>query len=130
MSSLVIVKRGEKVPEKDRRPENPLLVKDMPALPESRRADQQGGQGSGVLFRCLPGRGRTCARIGDRAAAERQSGGADADAALAPADATGRVQQVGRLPIDGAAAGTYELRAIVKQGPEQIVRSTMLRVVE
>ena len=32
-----------------------------------------------------------------------------------PADANGRIQQLGRLPIDQLAPGTYELRAIAKQ---------------
>ena len=46
------------------------------------------------------------------------------------ADAAGRIQQVGRLPLDQLAPGTYELRAVVKQGSEQVFRSTMLRIVE
>jgi hypothetical protein len=49
---------------------------------------------------------------------------------LAAADAMGRVQQVGRLPLADLAPGTYDLRAIVKQGSDQIVRSALLRVVE
>jgi hypothetical protein len=49
---------------------------------------------------------------------------------LAPSDAAGRIQQVGRLPLDQLAAGTYELRAVVKQGSEQVFRSTMLRIAE
>jgi hypothetical protein len=43
-------------------------------------------------------------------------------------DATGRAAQVGRLPLDQLTAGTYELRAIVKQGDQQVSRSAMLRV--
>jgi hypothetical protein len=46
------------------------------------------------------------------------------------ADAAGRVQQLGRLPIDQLAPGTYELRAVVKQSSEQMFRSTMLRIIE
>ena len=49
---------------------------------------------------------------------------------LGAADASGRIQQVGRLPIAELAAGTYELRAIVTQGTDQVVRSSMLRIVE
>ncbi len=49
---------------------------------------------------------------------------------LGAPDATGRVQQVGRLPLTDLPPGTYDLRAIVKQGSEQIVRSALLRVVE
>ena len=35
---------------------------------------------------------------------------------LPAADASGRIQQVGRLPLDQISAGTYELRVVVKQG--------------
>ena len=34
-----------------------------------------------------------------------------------PADANGRIQQLGRLPIDQVPPGTYELRAIVRRRP-------------
>ena len=47
-----------------------------------------------------------------------------------PADANGRMQQLGRLPIDQLAPGTYELRAIVKQGDSRSTRSTLLRIVD
>ncbi len=40
---------------------------------------------------------------------------------LPAADATGRIQQVGRLPIGELAPGNYELRAVVAQGTEQVV---------
>jgi hypothetical protein len=48
----------------------------------------------------------------------------------APADRAGRMQQLGRLPIDQLAPGTYELRAIAKQGSNQLFRSALLRIVE
>jgi hypothetical protein len=47
-----------------------------------------------------------------------------------PADASGRVQQLGRLPLEAIAPGTYELRAVVKQGDQQVTRSIMLRVTD
>ena len=60
MSSLVIVKRGEKVPEGEPRT-GPLFVKDVLHLPESRRGRQQGGQGGRLLLHRVPGR-RACPR--------------------------------------------------------------------
>ena len=42
--------------------------------------------------------------------------------------AAGRIQQLGRLPIDQLAPGIYELRAIVTQGDERVLRSTMVTV--
>jgi hypothetical protein len=49
---------------------------------------------------------------------------------LDAADASGQIQQVGRLPIGEIPAGTYELRVIIKQGTEQVFRSAMLHVAD
>ena len=49
---------------------------------------------------------------------------------LAAVDASGRIQQAGRLPLAQLTPGTYDLRAVVKQGTEQVFRSTMLRITE
>ena len=49
---------------------------------------------------------------------------------LSAADAAGRIQQVGRLPLDQLSPDTYELRAVVKQGDVQVFRSVMLRVTD
>jgi hypothetical protein len=49
---------------------------------------------------------------------------------LSGADKSGRIQQVGRLPLDRIVPGTYELRVIVKQGQQQVFRSVMLFVTE
>jgi len=45
-------------------------------------------------------------------------------------DAAGRIQQYGKVPVAGLAAGTYELRATVAQGAERLVRSSLIRIVE
>jgi hypothetical protein len=47
-----------------------------------------------------------------------------------PPDASGRIQQVARVPLDQLAPGTYDLRAVVRQGDQQVSASTFLRVVE
>jgi hypothetical protein len=47
---------------------------------------------------------------------------------LPAADASGRVQQVGRLPLDQIAPGTYQLRAIVTQGTTQVGNSALVRI--
>ena len=49
---------------------------------------------------------------------------------VAAREPAGRIAQVGRLPLDQLAAGTYELRAVVKQGTEEVSRSTILRISE
>ena len=129
MSSLVLVKRGEKVSEKDRRTDNPLLVKDMVLSPNLGEPVSKASKELAFYFVIYPAQGgpapesviellQNSARV------------AQLPMPVPAADAGGRIQQVGRLPLDQIAAGTYELRAVVKQGSEQLFRSTMLRVVD
>lgn len=129
MSSLVVVRRGETVPEKDRRADNPMLVNGIALSPNLGDAISKTAKELTFYFAIYPakqGRGP------DVTIELLQNGKAVAQLPMPvpPADAGGRVQQLGRLPIDQLAPGTYELRAIVKQGDQQIVRSSLLRIVD
>jgi VWFA-related protein len=129
MSSLVLVRSGETVPEKDRRPDNPLMVNGVALAPNLGDAVSKGSKEVTFYFAVYPG---------------KQGGGPDVMIELLqngkpvsrlpmpvpPADASGRIQQLGRLPIDQLTSGTYELRAIVKQGDQQAMRSTLLRIAD
>jgi hypothetical protein len=129
MSSLMIVKRGEKVSEKDRRTDNPLLVKDMVLSPNLGEPVSKASKELAFYFVIYPAQGGPA----PEAAIELLQNSvrvAQLPMPVPAADAAGRVQQVGRLPLDQIAAGSYELRAVVKQGSEQLFRSTMLRVVD
>jgi VWFA-related protein len=129
MSSLVLVKRAEKVPEADRRADNPLLVKDVILYPNLGEPVNKSAKEVGFYFAAYPAAGRAA----PEASIELLQDGkpvAQVPIPLAAADRLGRIQQAGRLPIEQLPPGTYELRAVVKQGEAQIFRSTMLRVVE
>jgi VWFA-related protein len=129
MSSLVLVKRAEKVPEKDRRADNPLLVNDAILYPNLGDPVSKAAKEVGFYFAVYP------ASAGgplESTIELLQDGNAigKIPMALGTPNATGRIQQAGRLPIDQLASGTYELRAVVKQGNAQVFRSTMLRIVD
>ena len=129
MSSLVLVKRAEKVPEADRRADNPLLVKDVILYPNLGEPVNKSAKEVGFYFAAYPAAGGTA----PEASIELLQDGkpvARVPIPLAAADRLGRIQQAGRLPIEQLSPGTYELRAVVKQGEAQIFRSTMLRIVE
>jgi hypothetical protein len=129
MSSLMLVKRGEKVPEKDRRVENPLLVKDVVLYPNLGEPVSKAAKEVGFYFAAYPVQGGPA----PESSIELLQDGkliAQLPMSLPPADASGRIQQTGRLPLGQLAPGTYDLRAVVKQGSEQVFRSTMLRVTE
>jgi VWFA-related protein len=129
MSSLVLVKRGEKVAAGDRPGNNPLLVKDVLIHPNLGETVSKSAKEVGFYFAAYPDSNGPAAE----AAIELLQNGqrvAQLPMPAAIADRWGRVQHVGRLPIDQLAAGTYELRAVVKQAGERMVRSTMLRLAD
>ncbi|MEP6593234.1 MAG: VWA domain-containing protein, partial [Acidobacteriota bacterium] len=128
MSSLVLVKRGEKVPEKDRRAQNPLLVKDVVLYPNLGDAVNKAAKEVAFYFSIYPAAGAAPA-----AALQLLRDGtavAQLPMPVPAADASGRIQVTGRLPIDQLPAATYDLRAVVRQGSAQVFRSTLLRIVE
>jgi VWFA-related protein len=129
MSSLVLVNRSDKVPEKDRRVDNPLLVKDVVLYPNLGEPVSKVSNEVGFYFAVYPAQG---APAPESVIELLQDGKlvAQLPMPLAASDASGRIQQAGRLPLDQLAPGTYELRAVVKQGSEHVFRSTMLRIVK
>jgi hypothetical protein len=129
MSSLVVVKRAEPIPEKERRSDNPLLVKDVILHPNLGDVISKSTREVGFYFAAYPSKGGAALQ----SVLELLQDGkalAQVPITLGPMDASGRIQQVGRLPIDQLQSGTYELRAVVKQGDTQVFRSTMLRIVD
>ena len=62
MSSLVLVKRGEKVPEKDRRADNPLLVNDVVIYPNLGEPVSKAAKEVGFYLHRVSGRRRAGAR--------------------------------------------------------------------
>jgi VWFA-related protein len=129
MSSLVLVKRAEKVPEEDRRTDNPLLMKDVILYPNLGDPVSKGAKEVGFYFAAyLAADGATPQFVIELLQDGKSV--AQLPIPLAPVDRMGRIQQAGRLPIEQLRPGTYELRAIVKQGNAQVSRSTMLRIVE
>ncbi len=129
MSSLILVKRAEKVPDKDRRADNPLLVKDLVLYPNIGEPVSKSTKEVGFFFTAYPAKGGPS----PQSVLELMLNGkmvAQLPMTLSAADAAGRIQQVGRLPLDQLSPDTYELRAVVKQGDVQVFRSVMLRVTD
>jgi VWFA-related protein len=127
MSSLVLVKRGDTVPEKERRAENPLLVNGVALSPNLGDPVSKTLKELPFYFAVYPAAGGPAPEVTIQLV---QNGvvAAQVPMTVPAADRSGRVQQLGRLPLAQIAPGTYELRAVVKQGTEQVTRSTLLRV--
>ena len=129
MSSVVLVKRGDQVAEKERRADNPLLVNGVALTPNLGDPVSKSAREVAVYFTIYPAAARGLDAILIQLV---QNGKVAAQLPMPalPADASGRIQQLGRVPLEQLPVGTYEIRAIVKQGNEQVSGSTMLRVVE
>jgi VWFA-related protein len=129
MSSLLLVKRAEKLPEKDRRADNPLIVNDLLLYPNLGEAIARSTKEVGFYFAAYPRQG-AAPLDGSLELVQDEKVIAHIPMVLGPANAAGRVQQLGRLPIDQLPSGTYELRAVVRQGETQVSGSTMLRIID
>ena len=127
MSGLVIVKRAEKVPEEERRAGNPLLIKDVIVYPNLGDPVSKAAKELGFYFAVYPAAGGPPPEstlqllLNDNPVAQLPM-------PRAAADASGRIQQVGRLPLEQVPAGTYELRVTVTQGQTQVTRSALVRI--
>jgi hypothetical protein len=117
------------MPEKDRRRDNPLLVDDVLLYPNLGEPVSKASKEVAFYFAVYPAQGGPPAASMIELLLNGQPV-ARVPVALAAPDASGRIQQAGRLPIGELAPGTYELRAVVTQGAERVVGFTMLRVVE
>jgi hypothetical protein len=129
MSSLVLVRSGETVPEKDRRPDNPLLVNGVALSPNLGDAISKAAKELTFYFAIYPAKDSR----GPDVMIELLQNGKPVSRLpmpVPPADANGRIQQLGRLPIDQLPPGTYEMRAIVTQDAQQAARSTLLRIAD
>ncbi|HXW05130.1 MAG TPA: VWA domain-containing protein [Vicinamibacterales bacterium] len=129
MSSVVLVRRAEKVSEKERRPDNPLQVGEVVLYPNLGEAVSKAAKEVAFYFAVYPAEGGPV----PQATLELLLDGnavAQLPLPLPAADRSGRIQQVGRLPVEQLAPGTYELRAVVRQGAAQVSGVTMLRLVE
>lgn len=128
-STLVLVASGERVTAADRPAGNPFLVGDMllyPNLGEPVR--KSASREIGFFLTVYPAKGpKPEARV------ELVHNGRTLAALplqLDQPDSAGRIQQVSRLPTASLTPATYELRVIITQGSQQIVRSTVIRLVD
>jgi hypothetical protein len=129
VSSLILTDRVEKVPEAARRKDNPLLINDVVVYPNLGEPVSKKAKELGFYVTIYPARGGAA----PEAVLDLVNNGkpiGQLPLTLASADASGRIQQAGRLPIDQLAPGTYELQVIVKQGATQVARTTTFRLVE
>jgi VWFA-related protein len=129
LSSIVLVRRTERVPAASQQIGNPLYVGDLLFYPNAGEPLSRARDRELTFYYTLYPR-----RAGDglpRTDVELRRNGrtlVQIPAELVAPDARGRVQQVSRLPLESLADGTYELRIVVHDGRQVVERSTFFKV--
>jgi VWFA-related protein len=129
VSTLVLVRQIEKVPSQSRRDNLPLYYGDMLLYPNAGEPLRRGRDSELVFyvaFHMAPGDPAPTATL-----EILHSGASLASVPVElPAQAEGRIQHVGKLPIDKFPTGTYELRLRLRTGNEDQVRSAFFTIAE
>lgn len=116
LSTLVLTRRGEKVPESDRIPGSPLYVGDTLLYPNLGTPLERGADKElGFYFVAYLAPGGGDARATLQLLKDAQPI-ASVGLPLPAPDAQNRIPLASRLPVEQLAAGTYELRLVVQQG--------------
>ena len=129
MSSVVMVRRSEKVPATEKHDEGPLYVGDQlltPSLGEP--LSKASIKELPFYFMVYPAAGAGT----PTASMELLNNGArlaQAPLQLDAPDAKGHIAQLSRLPIDGLQPGNYELRITLQQGSSRVARVLPFKVV-
>jgi VWFA-related protein len=128
VSSLMLIKRGEKVPEQERIADSPLYVGDMLLYPNLSAAVQRGVDKELAFYLTVyvpdPNTRRS-------ATIDLLQNGKVLDTVpleLEQPDTERRIRQVGRVPVERLAAGSYQLRIAIRQGSTTISRTSQFRV--
>jgi VWFA-related protein len=130
MSSLVAIRRTEKVPEADRIAGSPLYVGDQLLYPSMGEPfSKTSSKELPFYFVAYPEAGGGAGET--KATLELLSNGkqvAQAPLELTRADDKGRIAQLGRIPIDALQPGAYELRVTLRQGQHSASRALTFKV--
>jgi VWFA-related protein len=130
MSSLVAIRRTDKVPEADRIPGSPLYVGDQLLYPSMGEPFSKASTKELPFYFVAYPEGAAGASE-TKATMELLNNGkqiAQAPLELARADDKGRIAQLGRIPLDALQPGAYELRVTLRQGQHSASRALTFKV--
>ena len=127
VSSLFVVQHAEKVPEAQRDPANPLYFGDLLLYPNlGEPLSKAATKELAFAFSVQPGKAPVTGATMSLVKSGQVVG--QAPLPLAAPDASGRIHQVGRLPMDALAPGPYEIRVTVQSGSVAVARSTRVTI--
>ena len=129
LSSLVMVRRSERLAEADRPVNHPFLVGDQFIYPSMGEPFSKAAVKELPFFFVVyaaPGGAPVAATLQLLSNGQKL---AEAPLELAAATPEGRIAQVSRIPVDALAPGTYALHVAVKQGASTMSRQVTFRLV-
>jgi hypothetical protein len=129
VSSLVLVARGERVPPEERSKDNPLYVGDVLIYPNFGEPIRKSREDALRFYVDV----RTATASPPTATIEVLRAGnmwSQLPVALPGADASGRIQYLGQVPVNALPPGRYALRLTVTQGERREVREAVFEVID
>jgi hypothetical protein len=136
VSSLVLVMAAERVEAGDLHADNPFYLGDVLVYPNLGEpvhrgsAEQPGKLGFYLTIQTRPGDRASAVLQVRRRYAHADSVMADLPLPLGEPDATGRIQQIGRFPLQGLPAGDYIVRVVVSAHGREERRDALLRLID
>jgi hypothetical protein len=127
MSTLMIVRRSERLPAEERNVANPLFFGDVVVYPNLGEPLRKGTDKElGFAATIYPAGGGTPSAVIELMQNGQRIG--QAGVQLPAPDASGRIQYVGRLPLDNFTPGSYELRLTVNDAKSKQTRNALFRI--
>jgi hypothetical protein len=129
LSSLIVVRRSERVPAAERPDDHPLYVGDQLLYPSMGEPFSKAAIKELPFFftaYAAPGGGPAEATLRLSSSGQRL---AEAPLPLDAPGADGQIDQVSRIPVEALPPGTYELSVEVRQGKVSATRSALFRLV-
>jgi hypothetical protein len=129
MSTLMIVRRSERLSAEERSAANPLFFGDAVVYPNLGEPLRKGtDKDLGFAATIYPASGGAPSAVIELLQNGQRIG--QADVQLPPPDSAGRIQYVGRLPIDTLTPGSYELRLTVNDAKTRPIRSALFTIAQ
>jgi VWFA-related protein len=129
LSSIVVIKRAERLKPAEQKESNPFHVGELLAYPNmGEPLSKATYKQLSFFFDVYPPKGATSAPTLTIELAQRGQTLAQMPAQLPAADAQGRIQYAGGLPLTSIPPGEYEMRVVIKLGGKSVSRSTRFAV--
>lgn len=128
MSSLILLKRADRLTAEERQKEHPLHFGEVVVYPNLGEPVRKAARQLAFFFTAWPAKGSAEKLKLTLQVLQNGRSLAQIPAELPAADEKGRVKYASALPLDGFQPGAYELRATVNDGQNSVTRSTRFNV--